>query len=83
MVELSPIKNAEDEYFLKTTIACHAELTGSRLASVMLHNWNGYLYRFVKVMPLEYKRALQEMKLKKIDARLEDIRAEEGLGRSI
>ncbi len=83
MVELSPIKNDEDEHFLKTTIACHAELTGSKLAATMLHNWNGYLYRFVKVMPLEYKRAIQEMKLRKIDERLEGIRAEEQLGRSV
>jgi glutamate synthase (NADPH/NADH) large chain len=41
-------------------ISDHLQLTGSTRAKQILDNWTEYLPRFVKVMPVEYRRALQE-----------------------
>ena len=40
-------------------------------------NWYDYLPKFVRVLPLEYKRALNEMKISLIDEKLKAIREEE------
>jgi glutamate synthase (NADPH/NADH) large chain len=37
-------------------------LTGSRKAAEILANWKTWLPKFRKVMPVEYRRALKEMK---------------------
>ena len=39
----------------------HLKFTGSTRASEMLHNWEYYRPKFVKVMPTEYRRALAEI----------------------
>jgi glutamate synthase (NADPH/NADH) large chain len=39
----------------------HRRYTGSRRATRILDNWNDYLPKFVKVMPVDYKRALEQM----------------------
>ncbi len=46
---------------LNQLIARHAHYTGSERARTILENWEDYLPKFVKVMPVEYRRALQEM----------------------
>ena len=38
------------------------EYTGSRKAKVILDSWAGMVPKFVKVMPLDYKRVLAERK---------------------
>ncbi|HEX5777352.1 MAG TPA: hypothetical protein VFY21_00785, partial [Xanthobacteraceae bacterium] len=43
-------------------ISNHARLTGSRRAAEILANWSAYLPKFRKVMPVEYRRALLELK---------------------
>jgi glutamate synthase (NADPH/NADH) large chain len=50
-----------DDAMLKGLIQRHLLFTGSERARVILENWTAYLPRFVKVMPLEYRRALAEM----------------------
>ena len=50
-----------DAIELHGLIAEHAERTGSVVADRILQSWADYLPRFVKVMPHDYKRALQEM----------------------
>ncbi len=47
-----------DETRLNRLIKLHARYTNSQLAQRVLDNWRDYLPRFVKVMPLEYRRAL-------------------------
>ena len=42
-------------------ISNHLTLTGSTRAKHILDHWAEYLPRFVKVMPVEYRRALQEI----------------------
>ena len=40
----------------------HARYTGSTRAREILDNWDQYKTKFRKVMPVEYRRALKEMK---------------------
>jgi glutamate synthase (NADPH/NADH) large chain len=47
---------------LHQLIANHARYTGSQRAKEILGAWNDYLPKFRKVMPVEYRRALAEMK---------------------
>jgi glutamate synthase (NADPH/NADH) large chain len=47
---------------LHILITRHAKLTGSRRAAEILANWEKWLPKFRKVMPVEYRRALKEMK---------------------
>ena len=46
---------------LHRLIADHARYTGSVRAKTILDAWGDYLPRFRKVMPVEYRRALEEM----------------------
>ena len=48
-----------DESRLKQIIENHSENTGSERAKMMLDNWNEMLPRFVKVMPIDYRKALE------------------------
>ncbi|MCX7171868.1 MAG: glutamate synthase-related protein, partial [Proteobacteria bacterium] len=50
-----------DETQLKALIERHVDCTGSTVGRIALANWSSYRDRFVKVMPLEYKRALQAL----------------------
>jgi glutamate synthase (NADPH/NADH) large chain len=47
---------------LHVLISRHAKATGSRRATEILANWREWLPKFRKVMPVEYRRALKEMK---------------------
>jgi glutamate synthase (NADPH/NADH) large chain len=47
---------------LHILITRHAKLTGSKRAADILANWKTWLPKFRKVMPVEYRRALKEMK---------------------
>ena len=50
-----------DEYALREQIEKHLRYTNSPRAKHILDNWSAYLPKFTKVMPTEYRRALQEM----------------------
>jgi glutamate synthase (NADPH) large chain len=47
---------------LHILITRHAKLTGSKRAADILANWKLWLPKFRKVMPVEYRRALKELK---------------------
>ena len=53
--------NQPDEFTLKSLIENHAKYTGSTRASAILADWANTRTKFVKVMPIEYKRALTEL----------------------
>jgi len=57
----------EDVERLHILITRHAKLTGSARAQHILANWKTYLPMFRKVMPVEYRRALKEMKSREPD----------------
>jgi glutamate synthase (NADPH/NADH) large chain len=50
-----------DDATLKALVQRHLLYTGSERARRVLENWAAYLPKFVKVMPLEYRRALGEL----------------------
>ncbi|MEO5366466.1 MAG: glutamate synthase large subunit [Magnetococcus sp. WYHC-3] len=62
MVELEGVEAAEDARLLRSQVESHARYTDSSVARGLLADWRGHLPLFVKVMPREYKRALQEMR---------------------
>ena len=60
-VDVSHDMTRFDAIRLKQLIEKHLHYTNSARAKMILENWNDYLPRFVKVMPVEYRRALQEL----------------------
>jgi glutamate synthase (NADPH/NADH) large chain len=50
-----------DAIRLHQLIENHLTHTGSAVAKEILEKWDEYLPKFVKVMPVEYRRALLEM----------------------
>lgn len=62
MVELERLTDSEEIEFLKQQIELQKEYTGSKRAEEILANWKVELDRFVKVIPTDYKKALQKAK---------------------
>jgi glutamate synthase domain-containing protein 3 len=62
MVMLDILEGGDEEE-LKTLIRNHVQFTGSELGQKILSNWSSCLPQFVKVMPMEYKAALEKRKL--------------------
>ncbi len=60
-VDVSHDMTRFDAIRLKQLIEKHLHYTNSARAKMILENWNDYLPRFVKVMPVEYRRALKEL----------------------
>ena len=58
MVDLEPVKTAEDQEVLRRLLTEHLERTGSSNAGRVLDTWDDMLPRFVKVIPLDYKLVL-------------------------
>ena len=61
MVELEKVEDMADIAELKDLIENHLEYTGSDVAKRVLDGWDNLLGHFVKVMPVDYKRALAEL----------------------
>jgi len=57
MVELE-ILDPEDKEFVHTLLLQHKSYTTSSLAERILENWESTQNHFIKVMPIDYKRAL-------------------------
>ncbi len=55
-------KGSEDEDLLLSLIKEHEAATGSPKAGRILKNWEDMLPKFVKVFPVEYRRALGKMR---------------------
>ena len=61
MVELEDITDRKDISELRNMIENHYRYTGSVVARRVLEDWTAMLARFIKVMPVDYKRALAQM----------------------
>ncbi|MET0070880.1 MAG: glutamate synthase large subunit [Candidatus Thiodiazotropha sp.] len=61
MVDLSRDMTRFDAIRLKQLIERHMHYTDSAVARRILNSWESILPKFVKVMPVEYRRALKEM----------------------
>jgi glutamate synthase (NADPH/NADH) large chain len=71
LVELGPVVDKEDEIELQHLINNHYKLTRSELAERILVDWDEYLSKFVKIIPFEYKKILEEQKLESIRNKIE------------
>ncbi|KAM7218813.1 putative glutamate synthase [NADPH] [Rhypophila decipiens] len=60
MVEAGPLEDPEEIAFIRGLIEDHHHYTGSELAARILVDFTRALPRFVKVLPVDYKRVLQE-----------------------
>ena len=61
-VDISSDMTRFDALRLRRLIEKHVQYTGSSVAQNILDNWNDRLPKFVKVMPVDYRRALEDMK---------------------
>ena len=50
--------------------------TGSKLARTILDNWNHYVDEFIQVVPIEYKRVLQEEQMRKLQQKIADVQGD-------
>ncbi|MBN2103713.1 glutamate synthase large subunit [bacterium] len=64
MVDLETVWMKEDVKRLRGMITKHYEYTNSQRAKEILDHWEAHLPLFVKVMPIDYKSALERMRLK-------------------
>jgi glutamate synthase (NADPH) large chain len=64
MVELEKVSTNDDKKLLHEMITAHFMHTGSRNAKRILDAWDSMLPKFFKVMPVDYKRVLEERKRK-------------------
>jgi len=64
LVELMRDMTRNDDLRLHTLIERHLHYTGSTRAREILERWEEYLPKFVKVMPVDYREALQKMQAK-------------------
>ncbi len=71
LVELGPVEDKADIVELQDMINKHLLYTQSTMAAKVLTNWDEYLPKFVKVIPFEYKKVLEEMKLRELEAKLQ------------
>jgi glutamate synthase (NADPH/NADH) large chain/glutamate synthase (ferredoxin) len=62
MVELEQVHTLDDQRTLRTMLESHLKYTGSRKAKSVLDNWKSTLRKFLKIMPIDYKRVLAERK---------------------
>ncbi|MDE2665594.1 MAG: glutamate synthase large subunit [Acidobacteriota bacterium] len=61
MVDLEPVVEPADLETLKGMISRHRRFTGSAVADRVLRDWEALLPKFVKVMPVDYRRVLREL----------------------
>ncbi len=71
LVDLGPVDEKADIKELQELINKHLLYTQSTLASKILTRWDEYLPKFVKVIPFEYKKVLEEQKLKELQKKLQ------------
>lgn len=73
MVELTLIEDSYDNKELRNLITKHYEYTNSPRARFILDNWETEVEKFIKVMPIEYKKVLQDEKLEAIKKKIAEV----------
>ncbi|MCC8186066.1 MAG: glutamate synthase large subunit [Bacteroides sp.] len=73
MVELSLIEESSYRKELHELICQHYLYTGSKLARTLLDEWNRYVDQFIQVVPIEYKKVLQEEQMRKLQQKIADM----------
>jgi len=73
MVEINLVEDSSYRKELHELIRQHYLYTGSKLARTMLDDWNRYVEDFIQVVPIEYKRVLQEEQVRKLQQKIADM----------
>lgn len=73
MVELSLIEETSYRKELHELIRQHYLYTGSKLARTMLDDWPRYADQFIQVVPIEYKKVLQEEQMRKLQQKIAEM----------
>jgi glutamate synthase (NADPH) large chain len=76
MVELSLIEEVGYRKELHELIRQHYLYTGSNLARTMLDDWNRYVDEFIQVVPIEYKKVLQEEQMQKLQQKIAEMQSD-------
>ena len=73
MVELSLLEDSTSRKELHELVRQHYLYTGSQLARTMLDDWSHYVEEFIQVVPIEYKRVLQEEQMRKLQQKIAEV----------
>ena len=73
MVEINLVDDSNYRKELHELIRQHYLYTGSKLARTMLDDWNRYVEDFIQIVPIEYKRVLQEEQVRKLQQKIADM----------
>ena len=76
MVEINLVEDSVSRKELHELIRQHYLYTGSKLARMMLDDWSRYVEDFIQVIPIEYKRVLQEEQMARLREKITDIQRE-------
>lgn len=76
MVEINLVEDSVSRKELHELIRQHYLYTGSTLARTMLDNWQRYIEDFIQIVPIEYKRVLQEEQMMRLREKIADMQRE-------
>ncbi|WMS45134.1 glutamate synthase large subunit [Acuticoccus sp. MNP-M23] len=65
-VDITDDMNHHDDDRIRALITTHIKWTGSARGQMILDNWDEYRPKFVKVMPVDYRRVLEEMEAQRL-----------------
>ncbi|MFZ0280760.1 MAG: glutamate synthase-related protein, partial [Bacteroidales bacterium] len=82
MVELSLVEDYNDVNELTGLITNHFYHTGSKKAKMILDDLNKFLPMFIKLIPYDYKKVLQEQKLEEIKKKIAGVELDVEIGAS-
>ena len=73
MVEINLVEDTVSRKELLELIRQHYLHTGSALAGRMLDDWQRYVEDFIQVVPIEYKRVLEEEKMQELQRKIAEV----------
>ena len=73
VVEINLVEDTVSRKELLELIRQHYLHTGSALAGQMLDDWQRYVEDFIQVVPIEYKRVLQEEQMAKLSQKIAEV----------
>lgn len=72
LVDLCKVDDTNDILELQSILSKHLLYTNSAKVRHILVNWHKYLNMFVKVIPFEYKKVLEEQKIKELERKIKE-----------
>ncbi len=73
MVEINLVEDTASRKELLELIRQHYLHTGSALAGRMLDDWGRYVEDFIQIVPIEYKRVMQEEQMAKLSQKIAEV----------